>query len=555
MTITLPLPLRTYQYRPLTVFSLLDADTDRVLPSLFEMCVKGGRSSRSRTDARDYEGYRRALLDSGTVTGFEDKRDQALLDGWLRSCVVDMGAVGRAKTGEQMLAIAPLTLAAYRAGLPKERTRHRGIDDVIYRLLLDAVARDLPKPGSGAPAAALRELVTRTIGRGLGIGPGPMWEPRLDDSGKLDIGALLAFRFVEGFAMGDAREVDSTAPESPLPGVTAALGTMLLDHLRVYGDRLPVPALMSSFAALMTMGIFAFSLRADAAARELLRSGPRSVIVPPDLADGPAPASLLELYCDFTGDLGSESDRMSRSCVARDLDRVRLAFRDRLTFVVMENVLPRIPGASERRAELSPADRLVQLVGLREHRRVESYVDGRFDELISSAEASTDATGPDLDFLRRLQSADRPELEKLLDVVEHVNEGPAVRNAVKWYGSVGGLEKPYGLLRGDVRNRRSWRYAPGDELLTALLLAVFVEPGGRTHRPAMPLREVLDALAHRFGILIDRPPAYLDGAEAREAATTNREAFTQRLQLLGCFDSLSDDFSVQIVRHPLGDLA
>ena len=226
MTITLPLPLRTYQYRPLTVFSLLDADTDRVLPSLFEMCVKGGRSSRSRTDARDYEGYRQALLDSGAVTGFEDKRDQALLDGWLRSCVVDMGAVGRAKTGEQMLAIAPLTLAAYRAGLPTKRDRHRGIDDVIYRLLLEAVAGDLPDAGPGAPAAALRELVTRTIGRGLGIGPGPTWEPRLDDPTKLDIGALLAFRFVEGFAMGDAREVDSTAPESPLPGVTAELGTI-----------------------------------------------------------------------------------------------------------------------------------------------------------------------------------------------------------------------------------------------------------------------------------------------------------------------------------------
>ena len=31
------------------------------------------------------------------------------------------------------------------------------------------------------------------------------------------------------------------------------------------------------------------------------------------------------------------------------------------------------------------------------------------------------------------------------------------------------------------------------------------------------------------------------------------EAFKARLTLLGCFDSLSDDFSVQIVRHPLGD--
>jgi hypothetical protein len=549
MTITLPLPLRTYQYRPLTVFSLLDADTDRVLPSLFEMCVKGGRSSRSRTDARDYLGYRQALVDSGAVDGFDDKRDQALLDGWLRSCVVDMGAVGRANTGEQMLAIAPLTLAAYRAGLPKERNRHRGIDDVVYRLLLDAVGP--VAPGAGASAAALRELFTRTVGRGLEIGPGPTWEPRLRDPAKLDIGALLAFRFVEGFAMGDAREVNSTAPASALAGVTAALGRMLLDHLRVYGGRLPVPALMTSFAALMTAGIFGFSLRADAAARELLRSGE----VPPDMADGQAPPSRLQLYCDFTGDLGSESDRMSRSCVARDLDRVRLAFRDRMTLVVVENALPRIPGEAERRAGLTAGNRIVQLAQLREHRRVESYAEARLDDLVAAARASADVTGPDLEFLVRVQAADTSELDKLLDVMEHVNDGPAVRNAVKWYWSVGGLEKPYGLLRGDVRNRRSWRYAPGDELLTALLLAVFVEPDGKGHRPAMPLRDVLDALAHRFGILVDRPPAFLDGAEAREAATANREAFTLRLQLLGCFDSLSDDFSVQIVRHPLGDLA
>ena len=308
---------------------------------------------------------------------------------------------------------------------------------------------------------------------------------------------------------------------------------------------------MSSFAALMTMGIFAFSLRADAAARELLRSGE----APPDLMDGPAAESPMELYCDFTGDLGSESDRMTRSCVARDLDRVRLAFRDRMTFVVVENALPRIPGEAERRAGLSAVERLVQLAQLRGHRRVESYAEGRIDDLVAEAQSSADATGPELEFLLRLQAGETTELDKLLDILEHVNQSPAVTNAARWFKSVGGLEKSYGLLRGDVRNRRSWRYAPGDELLTALLLAVFVEPGRTTPRTAMPLREVLDALSRRFGILIDRPPAFLDGAEAREAATANREAFTQRLQLLGCFDSLSDDFSVQIVRHPLGDLA
>jgi hypothetical protein len=549
VTLRLPTPLRTYQYRPLTVFSLLDTDTDRVLPQLFEMCVKGGRSSRSRTDAKDFEGYRDALLRSGHVEGFADERDQALLDGWLRSCVVDMGAVGRAKTGEQMLAVAPLTLAAYRAGLPKERTRHRGIDDVVFRLLLAEMGARAGTGTASSALAQLRELVTRTVGRGLAIGPGPKWEPLLEDPGRLDIGALLAFRFVEGFQMGDAREVEALSPDSPLPGVAADLGATLLAHLRTYGERLPVPALMSSFAALMALGVFAFSLRADHAARELLRTGER----PADLTDGPAPPSPLELYCDFTGDLGSESDRMSRRCVERDLDRVRLAFRDRMTFVVVEQALPRIAGEADRRDGLSQPDRLVQLAELRGHRRVESYAEGRLDDLLADAGASGEATEPELEFLRRLQAADTSEVDKLLDVMQHVNQEPAIRNAVKWFWSVGGLEKPYGLLRGSVRSRRSWRYAPGDELLTALLLAVFVEPDGVSSRRSMPLRELLDALRHRFGILVDRPPAFLDGAEARAAATANLEAFTRRLQLLGCFDSLSDDFSVRVVRHPLGD--
>ena len=53
MTITLPLPLRTYQYRPLTVFSLLDTDTDRVLPVICSRCASraAGPADRGPTPA------------------------------------------------------------------------------------------------------------------------------------------------------------------------------------------------------------------------------------------------------------------------------------------------------------------------------------------------------------------------------------------------------------------------------------------------------------------------------------------------------------------------
>jgi hypothetical protein len=184
---------------------------------------------------------------------------------------------------------------------------------------------------------------------------------------------------------------------------------------------------------------------------------------------------------------------------------------------------------------------------------VGSYAEGRIDDLVAEAASGEQTTDPEREFLRATQSRDGGELGKLLDVLAYVNEDKAVRNAAGWYRSVAGLDKPYGLLRGTSNSRRSWRYAPGEELLHALLLAVFVDPAGRSARSEMPLQDVLTALEQRFGILVNRPPAFLDGAEARRAAAANLDAFKARLTLLGCFDSLSDDFSVQVVRHPLGD--
>ena len=57
-------------------------------------------------------------------------------------------------------------------------------------------------------------------------------------------------------------------------------------------------------------------------------------------------------------------------------------------------------------------------------------------------------------------------------------------------------------------------------------------------------------MSERFGILIDRPPADFDSADARAGAAENLSAFTQRLKLLGCFEGLSDDFSAQFVTRP-----
>jgi hypothetical protein len=80
----------------------------------------------------------------------------------------------------------------------------------------------------------------------------------------------------------------------------------------------------------------------------------------------------------------------------------------------------------------------------------------------------------------------------------------------------------------------------------------FTDNDGTRRLPRMPIKTLLDRLENRFGILIDRPPAAFDNADTRAAAAANLEAFKRRLRLLGCFDSLSDDFSAQLVRNPVG---
>jgi hypothetical protein len=67
----------------------------------------------------------------------------------------------------------------------------------------------------------------------------------------------------------------------------------------------------------------------------------------------------------------------------------------------------------------------------------------------------------------------------------------------------------------------------------------------------MTIKDLLQELEQRFGMLIDRPPTDFDSADNRAAAAMNLEAFKRRLQLLGCFDGLSDDFSAQHVRNPM----
>ncbi len=129
-------------------------------------------------------------------------------------------------------------------------------------------------------------------------------------------------------------------------------------------------------------------------------------------------------------------------------------------------------------------------------------------------------------------------------------------NIIGWLSSVGGVGKAYGLIQG-VSDRRSWAYAPTNDLLSVLVQLCATDykgwhPVTNATPRTVPLPYFLEWLEDRFGIIVDRPPANLgfDSPEHMEAARANLGALLRRLQQMGIFEDQSDDFSVQVLTPP-----
>jgi hypothetical protein len=105
------------------------------------------------------------------------------------------------------------------------------------------------------------------------------------------------------------------------------------------------------------------------------------------------------------------------------------------------------------------------------------------------------------------------------------------------------------MLAGNKKSD-SWRYSPSDSLLLGMLNFVFSSDDGLRKREQMPLSELIALFGERLGICIDSVPQLQLGNETRVAALANREAFTRKLQVLGCFEGLSDDTDYQRVTAP-----
>jgi hypothetical protein len=158
------------------------------------------------------------------------------------------------------------------------------------------------------------------------------------------------------------------------------------------------------------------------------------------------------------------------------------------------------------------------------------------------------------DEIDRVAAPAESDFERVVLLLVEAQRIKTGQNLVAWYRSVGGLTKRYGVLTGNLMSRRTWRYAPSNDLLATLvqLAAVDIPKWDKDDPRPQPihLRDFLTWLEERFGILVDRPPAGFTGAEYVASAQENLWAMLRRLRQMGIFRDLSDDFTVQMLEPP-----
>ena len=546
MKIILPKASKGLKFDLVFTVEMNDFDVEMLLPSLFHLVRTKGRRVGKAVDPDLYQEYLSRLAQSDTVQGFAGHHNRALLDRWVRTSVVKMGGRGRAHSGEQMTYLFPTTMLTYKAGLPKEITRLRGVHNFVYAVLLSH---------SNDPVK-LDRLFRDALGAGLQLDDGEPFNGRYDGASDIDIETMLSIRFLDQLNAAGvgpvSPEVNVTRNAPRLRNQSEYFAADILNTLRSYKAELPTTVLTRFLLALINCHLFVYSMR--------LMNWVIGIASGEDRA-----YRKHEFFVDCTGQRGSYCDELARSCLERDLEMLERYGRCSLRLRTLDRFLSLSPqlraGLPEREAD--SGSYLRAITNLASEGRIEAKADQEFEQICvenglnASEESESAEETEEMNYIRQLRdSGTVGPLDRLIQVLFEAQRKSAMKNLTGWFNSVAGVNRSYGLATGNTRGRwRVARYSLSNELLStwvhAALAAFGTESDGDIQAsPRLPLREFLKWLEDRYGVLINRPPDFDTSAEAVAAAHENLEAFKVRLRQIGVFQNLSDDFEAQYIQRP-----
>lgn len=555
MTITLPKDLRGFAFNRVLPVEMNSFDVDLFLSSFFfKAMTEGMDRAKLPNDPTRVKEFVNDLAFSSDVQGFTDKDGHRLLDRIVRTTLVQMGRRGQARTQEQILGVVEYSFLAFKCEFPTESSRLRKVDALVYRMMRDQFGND----------RALKEFFIEVFGKGLKLRGGAEPGGEYDGETSLDTLTRLSIAFLGGFDTTGVRVPKEKPEREPCPAVAGGMAQDLYRYLKTYHTRMPVAALTYHFKALINFELLIYTLKLMYAVTALVDNPTE---LPPAMrrAFTPSPPSV---YLDFTGEIRGRSREMAAAVVRRDVEMMQRFISANLTLRQIDRYALSFKGNTRVREtleQLLPPDEggpeyLQALMGLVTHETLGTRLDIAAGGDIDKIKRENTVGGDDDDVeventeIARLTAAADTEFVQLMLLVVAAQQGKISKNVVSWFSSVGGLAKPHGILAGTGRSRTSWRYAPSNDLLATLVQLAAVDTATWDENAPAPapvtLREFYRWLEARFGIRVDRPPGGYEDVEYVAAAKENARAMLARLQQMGVFRDLSDDFTVQRLTPP-----
>lgn len=493
-------------------------------------------------------------LNNIQIEGINTPDRQALVANWLESHFALMARRGKTKGGDyRMSGLRPLHFNIIKLFNPRVHRQDRYLSDLLFNIFYDDPVLYTN------PDSLLKQFF------GLAVNFHGEVELRIDEEklkelasqNRLDIELLFLLRLTEPFdvekpSLGDKDRV--TAHTFLCPEQIELLRKDL-QLLFLYKDFVPRRELINYMITLIIfhMALYVFQVVQMVNHVVELGSFPSTRGVCPMIGEARTHAPFdLDLFCDLTHGHDPEVKALSESRYMECFKGIERYFRSGYILKKLEEFAAPYLDPKQRQ-QTGKAYLKLLLDGYRKHADLNGHFNHDIQNVIqASRDPSTGDPNPDIQ--RIIDVCNQRKLNKLETFVEillHYQHGTLREQHRKLIAGLCGIDQERGFMAGKGRVKR--RFVLGNELLEVLIQLVVIRQrpsDGKFETRAIPIREFVDWLARRYGLLVDTLSVAGGGTESEHvnrALAKNYEALKTRLRQLGFFTDLADASNSQVI--------
>lgn len=495
-----------------------------------------------------------ASLNNIPIEGINTPDRQALISSWLESHFALMARRGKTKGGDyRMSGLRPLHFNIIKLFNPRVHRQDRYLSDLLFNIF-----HDDPVLYTN-PDSLMKQFF------GLAVNFHGDFELKIDaeklkelaGQNRLDIELLFLLRLTEPFEVDkpSLNDKDRVTVHTFLCPEQIELLRKDLQLLFLYKDFVPRRELINYMITLIIFHTALYVFQVVKMVNHAVEQGnfPSSRGHCPAIGEARTHAPFnLDLFCDLTHGHDSEVKVLSESRYIENFKEIERYFRSGYILKKLEEFATCYLDQKQRQQTGKTYIKLL-LDGYRKHADLNGHFNRDIQNIIE-ASRDPDTGDPNPDIQRIIDVCNQRKLNKLETFVEillHYQYGTLREQHRKLMAGLCGIDQERGFMAGKGRVKR--RFVLGNELLEVLIqLAVIRQRAsdGRFETRAIPIREFVDWLARRYGLLVDTLSVAGGGTESEfvnQALTKNYEALKIRLRQLGFFTDLADASNSQVI--------